>query len=180
MLSKLVQFEKTKPPISVTLFGIAIFVRLVQPEKALSPMLVTLSGMVIAVRFSRFENAFPPRSPTCSAPQTRQHYPDRARRQSQLQALFSTASSSFLRFFFCCKLSVFIIACQLKKVKCLFINFQFCGTFCYCPSDFSMSSANFPLRILPKFQQIYKKSALNQTCIVKNREIITNILHRFQ
>ena len=47
-------------------------------------------------------------------------------------------------------------------------------------SDFSMSSANFPLRILPKFQQIYKKSALNQTCIVKNREIITNILHRFQ
>ena len=33
------------------------------------------------------------------------------------------------------------------------------------------------IRIL---QQIYKKSTLNQTCIVKNREIITNILHRFQ
>ena len=33
------------------------------------------------------------------------------------------------------------------------------------------------IRIL---RQIYKKSTLNQTCIVKNREIITNILHRFQ
>lgn len=33
------------------------------------------------------------------------------------------------------------------------------------------------IRIL---RQIYKKSTLNQTRIVKNREIITNILHRFQ